>query len=307
MIWFGIFILLGIATLIVGTIAASIHELLGVAVFIVGGLICLIIPGTISSCLYVIPEFERAVVLKMGKFVGVKGPGNFWVIPYPPFYQSVAAKLDLRVQTRVITAAETLTADNVPVGCEAVIFWRVEDPQRAALEVANYTEAVFQAANSALKDTVGTLELTDLLGEREKVSNRLKDIIDAAAASFGVDVSSVEITDIHVPADLIQELSVLAQSRRAAQAKIAEADAEKAIALKLQEASEAMGSQALEMYRLNVLERIGREEGSQIVVYGLSGNNPAMENMIAATAAGAQVSQSAPREKAQPAVTKRME
>jgi regulator of protease activity HflC (stomatin/prohibitin superfamily) len=241
----------------------------------------------------------------MGRFVSVRGPGNFWVIPYPPFYQSVAAKLDLRVQTRVITAAETLTADNVPVGCEAVIFWRVEDPQRAALEVANYTEAVFQAANSALKDTVGTLELTDLLGEREMVSKKLKDIIDAAAASFGVDVSSVEITDIHVPADLIQELSVLAQSRRAAQAKIAEADAEKAIAQKLQEASEVMGPTALEMYRLNVLERIGREEGSQIVVYGLSSSDPLMENTLAAAAAGTQLRQRTPKTKTKPAATRR--
>ena len=222
----------------------------------------------------------------MGKFEDVKGPGRFWVIPYPPCYQSVAARLDTRVQTRVITAAETLTADNVPVGCEAVIFWRVEDPQRAALQVANYAEAVFQAANSALKDTIGTLELTDLLGEREKVAQRLKHIIDTAAASFGVDVSSVEITDVRVPPDLIQELSVLAQSRRAAQAKIAEAEAEKSIAQKLQEASEAMGSQAMEMYRLNVLERIGREEGSQIVVYGLGGTDPLMEKTLTAATAG---------------------
>jgi regulator of protease activity HflC (stomatin/prohibitin superfamily) len=255
----------------------------------VGILVSLILPGTISGSLYVVPEFERVVVLRLGKFVGVKGPGLFWVVPYPPFYRSVASVLDLRIQTRVITAAETLTADNVPVGCEAVVFLRVENPKKAALDVADYHEAVFQAANSALKDTIGTLELTDLLGEREKVSQRLKDIIDKAAASFGVDVSSVEITDVHVPPDLIQELSVLAQSRRAAQAKIAEAEAEKAIAQKLQEASELLGSQAMEMYRLNVLERIGREEGSQIVVYGLGGGSTRMEDMIAASAAGTKV------------------
>ena len=225
----------------------------------------------------------------MGKFEGVKGPGRFWVVPYPPLYQSVAARLDTRVQTRVITAAETLTADNVPVGCEAVIFWRVEDAEKAALAVANYAEAVFQAANSALKDTVGTLELTDLLGERDKVAERLENIIDTAASSFGVDVSSVEITDVRVPPDLIQELSVLAQSRRAASAKIAEAEAEKAIALKLQEASESMGPQAMEMYRLNVLERIGREEGSQIVVYGLSSSDPVMEKTLSSAVAGSMI------------------
>jgi regulator of protease activity HflC (stomatin/prohibitin superfamily) len=215
----------------------------------------------------------------------------FWIIPYPPFYQSVAAILDTRVQTRIITAAQTLTADNVPVGVEAVIFWRVEKPRQAALAVKNYGEAVFQAANSALKDTVGTLELTDLLGEREKVSDHLEQIIDAAAATFGVDVSSVEITDVHVPPDLIQELSVLAQSRRAAQAKIAEAAAEKEIAQKLQEASSMMGPAAMEMYRLNVLERIGREEGSQIVVYGLSGSDRVMDQTVAATVAGTRTGQ----------------
>jgi regulator of protease activity HflC (stomatin/prohibitin superfamily) len=169
LIWFGLFILLGIITLALAFVASLATDFLGYVVLAIGGFFTLVIPGMISRCLYVVPEFERVVVLKLGEFVGVKGPGKFWVIPYPPFYQSVAAKLDIRVQTRVITAAETLTADNVPVGCEAVIFWRVENPQQAALGVANYAEAVFQAANSALKDTVGTLELTDLLGLRESV------------------------------------------------------------------------------------------------------------------------------------------
>lgn len=287
LIWFGLFIPLGILTLIVGFMLIALNPVVGMAAFFVGGLISLTVPGMVSSSLYIIPEYQRLVVLKLGKFAGVKGPGQLWVLPYPPFYESVAATIDTRVRTRVITAAQTLTADNVPVGCEAVIFWRVEDPKSAALKVANFAEAVFQAANSALKDTIGTLELTDLLGEREKVSHSLKEIIDKAAANFGVDVSSVEITDVHVPADLIQELSVLAQSRRAAQAKIAEADAEKAIAQKLREASDLLDERSLEMYRLNVLERIGREEGSQIVVYGMGGGDDRMATDIASAAAGA--------------------
>ncbi|MBU0511377.1 MAG: hypothetical protein KJ638_06715 [Chloroflexi bacterium] len=289
LIWFGIFIILGILTVVISIAGTMIHAGLGAGVLMVGGILSLIIPGMVSRTLYVIPEFQRVVILKMGKFAGVRGPGRFWVIPYPPFYESVAMTLDLRVQTRVITAAQTLTKDNVPVGCEAVVFWRVEDPETAALEVANYREAVFQAANSALKDTVGTMELTDLLGEREMISTKLKHIIDTAAANFGVDVSSVEITDIHVPDDLIQELSVIAQSRRSAQAKIAEADAEKQIAQRLQEASELLTDRAMEMYRLNVLERIGREEGSQIVIYGLSASDSNFENTIAATSAAAQL------------------
>ena len=286
LIWFGLFVALGLITMILFLILRAIHPALGFICLALGGLATLLVPGMVSRCLYIVSEFERAVVLKLGKFVGVRGPGRFWVIPYPPFNESVAALIDIRIQTRVITAAETLTADNVPVGCEAVIFWRVEDPQRAALSVANYREAVFQAANSALKDTIGTLELSELLGSREKVSHQLKTIIDSAAATFGVDVTSVEITDVHVPADLIQELSVLAQSRRAAQAKIAEAEAEKQIAARFNEAAELMSNRAMEIYRLNVLERIGREEGSQIVVYGLGGSAPALETGIAASIAG---------------------
>jgi regulator of protease activity HflC (stomatin/prohibitin superfamily) len=291
LIWVGAFLVIGVVTLVIGWMASRASEITAYAIFAAGGLLALIVPGMISRTLYIVPEFERVVVLKLGEFVGVRGPGMFWIVPYPPFYQSAAAILDTRVQTRVITAAQTLTADNVPVGVEAVIFWRVENPRQAALGVRNYGEAVFQAANSALKDTVGTLELTDLLGERDKVSQNLEHIIDAAAASFGVDVSSVEITDVHVPPDLIQELSVLAQSRRAAQAKIAEAAAEKEIAQKLQEASEAMGPAAMEMYRLNVLERIGREEGSQIVVYGLGSGQTGMSEAIASAAAGTKSAQ----------------
>jgi regulator of protease activity HflC (stomatin/prohibitin superfamily) len=289
LIWFGVFIVLGIMTVLVFFLASALSTPLGIVALILGGFFSLIIPGMISRTLYVIPEFQRVVILKLGKFVGVRGPGRFWVIPYPPLYESVAMTLDLRVQTRVITAAQTLTSDNVPVGCEAVLFWRVENPETAALEVANYREAVFQAANSALKDTIGTLELSELLGEREMVSNKLKTIIDKAAATFGVDVSSVEITDVHVPEDLIQELSVIAQSRRAAQGKIAEAEAEKQIAVKLQEASELLTGRAMEMYRLNVLERIGREEGSQIVVYGLSAQDPQFEKSIAAATAATRI------------------
>jgi len=285
LIWFLVFFVLGGLTLIFSILLATIWDMLWIPFMIIGGFFSLIIPGMLSRTLFVIPEFQRVVILKMGKFAGVRGPGRFWVVPYPPLYESVAMTLDLRVQTRVITAAQTLTSDNVPVGCEAVLFWRVEDPETAALEVANYHEAVFQAANSALKDTIGTLELSELLSEREMVSKNLKTIIDKTAATFGVDVSSVEITDVHVPEDLIQELSVLAQSRRSAQAKIAEAEAEKEVSQRLQEASEFLSDRALEIYRLNVLERIGREEGSQIVVYGLSSTDRQLENQIAATAA----------------------
>ncbi len=249
-------------------------------------ILTLTIPGTVSRCLYIIPEYERVVVLKLGQFSGIRGPGRFWVIPYPPFYQSAAMTLDMRIQTQVIKAAETLTKDNVPVGCEAVIFWRVEDPRIAALKVKNHAEAVYLAANSALKDTIGTLELSELLGQRELMAQNLKQIIDKAAESFGVDISSVEITDVRVPSDLVQELSVRAQAERSAQAKITEAKAEFEVAKLFQGAASLLGPRAMELYRLNVLERIAREEGSQIIVYGMGSGDLAMGQQIAAATAG---------------------
>ena len=166
-----VLVVLFLLTLLVAGALGAVAELLRGATLAIGGIISLILAIMTAKTLYVIPEFERVVLLRLGKFAGVKGPGLFWVIPYPPFFRSVAAKLDIRVQTRVIKASETLTSDNVPVGCEAVIFMRVEDPEKAALAVENYSEAVFQAANSALKDTVGGMELTDL---RQTSSVRLR-------------------------------------------------------------------------------------------------------------------------------------
>ena len=291
-----VIIVLGLIGLLVSTIIGAVSGGAGLGLaclgpwLVVSGIIALVLAGGFSRCFYIIPEYQRVVVLKLGEFVGVRGPGRFWVIPYPPYYQSAAMTLDMRIQTQVIKAAETLTMDNVPVGCEAVLFWRVEDPRVAALKVKNHAEAVYLAANSALKDTIGTLELSDLLSQRDKVAQSLKQIIDAAASNFGVDVASVEITDVHVPADLIQELSVRAQSERAAQAKIVEARAELQVARQFQEAAASMGPQGMEIYRLNVLERIGREEGSQIVVYGLGGDSK-MGEVIAANAAGAMAAQ----------------
>jgi regulator of protease activity HflC (stomatin/prohibitin superfamily) len=260
-------------------------------------ILALAVPGMISRTLYIIPEYQRVVALKLGEFVGIRGPGQAWVIPYPPFYQSAAMILDMRIQTHIIKAAETLTKDNVPVGCEAVIFWRVENPRVAALKVQNHAEAVYLAANSALKDTIGTLELTQLLSHRELVAQNLKEIIDKAAEQFGVDVSSVEITDVHVPPDLIQELSVRAQSERAAQAKIAEAKAELEVAQNLERAAQALGPQAMELYRLSVLERIGREEGSQVVIYGMGADadrGQQIASSVAGVKAGMRQQRSAP-------------
>jgi regulator of protease activity HflC (stomatin/prohibitin superfamily) len=295
LIWVGVFIvmvaLLGAITALIAALSARLLPTIGPVCTGVWGFVALIVafvvPGMVSRGLYIIPEYERVVVLKLGEFTGVKGPGRFWVIPYPPFYQSAAMVLDMRLQTQTIQAAETLTRDNVPVGCEAVIFWRVESPQIAALKVQNHAEAVYMAANSALKDTIGTLELSELLSQRELVAQNLEQIIDEAASKFGVDVSSVEITDVRVPNDLIQELSVLAQSERAAKAKIAEAKAELQVSKMFQLAADSMGANGMEIYRLNVLERIGREEGSQIVVYGLGGGSDA-GRQVALSASGAQ-------------------
>ncbi len=190
------------------------------------------------------------------------------------------------------------------MSCEAVIFWRVEDPRNSGPRGGQLQRGLFQAANSALKDTIGSLELSELLGEREMLSSQLKVIIDSAASRFGVDVSSVEITDIHVPEDLIQELSVLAQSRAQRRPSWPRPTWSGRSPKSFSRLQEAMGSSAMELYRLNVLERIGREEGSQIVIYGLNGGQAAFEENLAANAAGALVRRPAaerpPADRSQP-------
>ena len=141
-------------------------------------------------------QWERAVVLRLGRFVGLRGPGLFWIVP---FVDTVSSWIDQRTITTSFAAEQTLTSDTVPVNVDAVLFWMVHDAQKAALEVQDYAQAVSWAAQTALRDIIGRTALTDLLRGRERIEAELQQLIDQRSNPWGVTVSSVEMRDVVIP------------------------------------------------------------------------------------------------------------
>ena len=181
-------------------------------------------------------QWERAVILRLGKYRGLRGPGLFWIIP---FFDSVTAWIDQRVITTNFNAEETLTSDTVPVNVDAVLFWMVYDPEKAALEVQNYALAVSWAAQTALRDIIGRTALTDLLRGREKIETELQQLIDVRTNPWGITVQSVEMRDVVIPNALQDAMSREAQAAREKQARIILGQAEVEIAHSFEQAAEA--------------------------------------------------------------------
>jgi regulator of protease activity HflC (stomatin/prohibitin superfamily) len=221
----------------------------------------------IANMFYILPQWERIVLLRLGKFLDVRGPGFFII---PPFIYSVAAIVDIRIETYQVEATATLTKDNVPTKVTAALEFRVEDPQRAIIDVQNYRQTVTWVATEALKNTIGSLELKDLLSERDKIAANLREQIDQTVASYGVDVKAVRITDIDTPPSLVEELAVIARERRAAEAKQIAANAEVLVATKIAEASRELqeqGSGGLRLRELQLLSEMSKNEGTMVIVY----------------------------------------
>ena len=250
-----------------------------------GGVVGLFVASIVSGTIYVLPEFQRAILLQMGRYEDTKGPGFFMAVPWPPFYQSVAQILDMRIDSRPVKAAETLTSDNVPVDCQAVIFYRVEDPKQASLEVKDYEEAVFGAANAALKDIIGSLSLSELLSEREKVASSLEQIVDRSAVEFGVDITSVELTDVQVPQDLVKDISAQAQAERERDARVAEVERITEVADIFENAAQRMSARAMRLYELQALQNIAKEKGARTIVWGLGADREG-QRLAASSAVG---------------------
>ncbi len=210
-------------------------------------------------------QWEKAVLLKLGKFVGLRGPGLFWVFP---FFEKTVMWIDLRVRTTGFAAEKTLTSDTVPVNVDAVLFWTVNDPQKAALEVEDYEESVAWAAQTALRDVIGKTNLATMLVGREHIDEELKKLIDARTHNWGINVHSVEIRDVVIPEALEDAMSRQAQAEREKQARIILGDAELEIADKFAVASEKYVNNpiALQLRSLNLLYEGIKESGSLMVV-----------------------------------------
>ena len=222
--------------------------------------------NTIAKMFHILPEWERLVLLRLGKSVGARGPGFFII---PPFIYSIAKIIDIRISTYEVKATRTLTKDNIPIDVIAAVELEIEDPEKAAIGVKDYWKTTEWASMEALKSSIGKNNLRPLLSDTENIAVSVKAEIDEAAKDFGVNVRAVRITDISAPASLIEELAVIARAERSAKAKLIEAEAEKAVADQLVQASKTLDSQqgTMELRQIQALLEISKEESSTIIIY----------------------------------------
>jgi SPFH domain / Band 7 family len=228
-------------------------------------------------------QWERAVVLRLGRFVGLRGPGLFWVVP---FVDSVSSWVDQRTVTTSFAAEQTLTKDTVPVNVDAVLFWLVHDVERAALEVQDYEQAVSWAAQTALRDIIGRTTLTDLLRGREQIEADLQHLIDQRSNPWGVTVSSVEMRDVVIPGALQDAMSREAQAAREKQARIILGQAEMEIAHSFHEAAKVYQDNptALHLRAMNMLYEGLKEKGALMLIPSSAVESMGMGGLLGAAA-----------------------
>jgi regulator of protease activity HflC (stomatin/prohibitin superfamily) len=228
-------------------------------------------------------QWERAVVLRLGRFVGLRGPGLFFVVP---LIDTVSRLIDQRVVTTGFAAEQTLTSDTVPVNVDAVLFWVVYDPEKAALEVQNYSVAVSWAAQTALRDIIGRTSLAELLRGRDKIEEELQKLIDARSTPWGVTVQSVEMRDIVIPSQLQEAMSREAQAAREKRARIILGEAEMEIARSFQEASRVYQDNptALHLRAMNMLYEGLKEKGALMLVPSTAVESMGMGGLLGAAA-----------------------
>ena len=219
----------------------------------------------ILFALKVASQWEKAVVLRLGKFLSLRGPGLFWIIP---IMDTIPTWIDSRVMVTPFSAEKTLTKDTVPVNVDAVLFWVVWDAEKAALEVEDYRAAIAWAAQTALRDIIGRMMLADILIGRSAIDEELQRIIDERTTPWGVTVNSVEIRDIVIPQDLEDAMSRQAQAERERQARVILGESEQQIAASFAEASKAYVNNptALHLRAMNMLFEGLKEKGALVIV-----------------------------------------
>ena len=223
-----------------------------------------VIASVVSASIKIANQWERAIVLRLGRFLAMRGPGLFFLIPV---VDTIAYWIDIRVITSSFKTEKTLTRDTVPVDVDAVLFWKVVDPKKAALDVADYQSAINWAAQTALRDVIGKTVLADMLEGRERISDDLRKIIDERTEPWGVNVISVEIKDVLIPPGLEDAMSMQAQAERERQARVILGDSERQIAEKFAEAAKSYADDptALHLRAMNMLYE-GLKENATIVL-----------------------------------------
>jgi regulator of protease activity HflC (stomatin/prohibitin superfamily) len=253
-----ILVLLAIASAVAGSLTQA-----GQAYVAAGILIILAI--LIPRCLIIANQWERMIVLRLGKLQSIRGPGLFFIIP---FIDTIATTIDQRIQTTAFNAERTLTRDTVPVNVDAIIFWQVHDTERAGLEIANYREAIGQVAQTSLREMIGATELAGLLSERKRADELLRDEIGSKTAEWGVGVISVEIRDVAIPSGLQDAMSRRAQAEREREARIILGSSEREIAQTFVDAAEIYTKSpgAMQLRAMNLVYEATKERGMTIVI-----------------------------------------
>jgi regulator of protease activity HflC (stomatin/prohibitin superfamily) len=252
--------------LILGTLGAIIGDKkLSDAVIGSWVIVWMLIGIYILFALKVANQWEKAVVLRLGRFHGLKGPGMFWIIP---IMDSVTSWIDHRVIVTSFSAEKTLTKDTVPVDVDAVLFWVVWDAEKAALEVKDYQSAISWSAQTALRDIIGRKMLADILVGRSSIDEELQHVIDERTTPWGITVQSVEIRDILIPQVLEDAMSRQAQAERERQARVILGESEEQIAASFAKASEAYVTNptALHLRAMNMLFEGLKEKGALVIV-----------------------------------------
>jgi regulator of protease activity HflC (stomatin/prohibitin superfamily) len=231
--------------------------------WIAGGLA--VLAFLIPQSILVADQWERAVVLRLGKLTAIRGPGLFAIVP---FIDNVTSWLDQRIQTTEINAEKALSKDTVPVNIDAIVFWQIHDAERAALEITNYRQAITQVAQTSLREMVGSSLLSTLLSERKQGDLQLREDIGRKTAEWGVSVLSVEIRDIGVPPALQDAMSRQAQAEREKLARVLLGQAEQEIAQKFVEAADiyARSPAALQRRAMNIIYETTKERGATILM-----------------------------------------
>src|SRR5690348_1401566 len=237
-----------------------------------GWLLAYAIPAFLVLCAALLPlsllmarQWEKAVVLRFGKLHALRGPGLFMIVP---FVDSIAAWVDQRIQTTEFNAEQALTRDTVPTNIDAILFWQVHDAERAALEIADYRQAILRVAQTSLREMIGSSPLSALLSERRAADLQLKEEIGRKTSEWGVSAVSVEIRDVAIPAQLQDAMSRQAQAEREKEARVILGSAEAEIAAKFLEAASTYGGNpvALQLRAMNIIYEATKERGSTVLI-----------------------------------------
>lgn len=268
----------------------------GQTLFLVAAVVWTIIAAFIAASVKIADQWERVVVLRLGKFTELKGPGVFFIVPV---IEKVAYWIDNRIITTSFKAEKTLTKDTVPVDVEAVLFWKVLDAQKAALEVEDYRSAISWASQTALREVIGKSFLSDMLEGREKLDKELQKIIDLRTIEWGVHVSSVEIRDVLIPNELQDAMSMQAQAERERQARVILGDSERQVAEKFEEAAKTYQNNpvALHLRAMNMLYEGLKEKATLVIVPSTVLNTMTLGDMTGTVSLAKVLTEPAPEKK----------